>query len=126
MITASKLGRAVVVLVSHVVLLPAPRVLQTPLLISEDIVTRRLRKAGVHLPRALLIGCANVILSITAYFFFFPPVEDYTGVAQRVLTSVNQSAAAVFSGLQALLQQVGLHPTAVGGGPFVGSVSTSL
>jgi hypothetical protein len=43
-----------------------------------------------------------------------------------VLTSVNESAAAVFSGLQALLQQVGLHPAAVGGGPFVGSVSTSL
>ena len=111
---------------SHFVLLPAPRVLQTPLLVFEDIVTRRLRKGGVHLPRPLLIGWTNVILSIAGYFFFFPPVENHTGVAHRVLTSVNESAAAVFSGLQALLQQVGLHPAAVGGGPFVGSVSTSL
>jgi hypothetical protein len=100
--------------------------LQVPLLISEDIVTRRLRKAGVHLARHLLIGWTQVTLSIVAYFFFFPPVENYTGVAQRVLTSVNQGAAAAFGGLQALLQQVGLHPAAVGGGPFVGSVSASL
>jgi hypothetical protein len=99
--------------------------LQIPLIILEDIVTRRLRKAGVHLPRPLLILWTNFIVNFTTYFFWFPPVENYTGIALRVLTSVNESAAAAFGGLQALLQQVGLHPTAVGWGPFVGSMSTA-
>lgn len=96
---------------------------QMPLLVLEDIARRRMRKSGVRPARPLLIGWTTVVLMISAYFFWYPPVEQYTDVALRVVTSVNASAASAVHGVQMLLQSLGLQQAAVGGAAFVGSVS---
>jgi hypothetical protein len=100
-------------------------VLQIPLIILEDMITRRLRKAGMHPPRLLLILWTNFIVNVTTNLFFWPPVDNYTSLVPRILASVNQSAAAAFGGLQVLLQHVGLSLPAVGADAFVGGVSTA-
>lgn len=97
--------------------------LQMPLLVLEDIARRRLRKAGVRLARPLLIGWTTVMLMSSAYFFWYPPVEQYTDIALRVVTSVNEGAATAVHSVQKLLQSLGLQQAAVGGAAFVGSVS---
>lgn len=96
---------------------------QMPLLVLEDIARRRMRKSGVRPARPLLIGWTTVVLMISAYFFWYPPVEQYTDVALRVVTSVNASAASAVHGVQVLLQSLGLQQAAVSGAAFVGSVS---
>jgi hypothetical protein len=95
--------------------------LQVPLLVLEDIARRKLRKAGVQLSRPVGIGLMTVVLWITAYLFWYPPVELHTDLAPRVVSSVNDSAAAAVLGLQALLQQLGWQQA--GGAAFVSSVS---
>jgi hypothetical protein len=94
-----------------------------PLLVLEDIARRRMRKAGVRPSRPLGIGWTTLILMISAYFFWYPPVEQYTDVALRVVASVNASAASAVQSVQALLQSLGLQQAAVSGAAFVGSVS---
>jgi hypothetical protein len=97
-----------------------------PLLMLEDIARRRLRKSGVKLARPLLMGWTTVVLLFTAYFFWYPPVEQYTDVAMRVVEAVNAGAADAVRSVQGLLQQLGLQQAAVGGAAFVGSVSHAL
>lgn len=97
-----------------------------PLLMLEDIARRRLRKSGVKLARPLLMGWTTVILLFTAYFFWYPPVEQYTDVAMRVVEAVNAGAAGAVGSFQGLLQQLGLQQAAVGGAAFVGSVSQAV
>jgi hypothetical protein len=94
-----------------------------PLLMLEDVARRRLRKSGVRLARPLLVGWTTVVLMFTAYYFWYPPVEQYTDVALRVLESVNASAATAVQTAHKLLQSLGLQQAAVGGAAFVGSVS---
>lgn len=96
---------------------------QMPLLVLEDLVRRRMRKAGVRPSRPLGIGWTTLILMISAYFFWYPPVEQYTDVALRVVASVNASAASAVHSVQALLQSLGLQQAAVSGAAFVSSVS---
>lgn len=82
---------------------------------------RKLRKAGRRLARPVTMGWTTAILMFTAYFFWYPPVEQYTDIALRVVTSVNAGAAAAVGGVQGLFQQ--LRPPVVGGAALVGSVS---
>lgn len=96
--------------------------LQVPLLVLEDVARRRLRKAGIRLARPVAMGWTTAILLFTAYFFWYPPVERYTDVALRVVTSVNEGAAAAVRAVQLLLQQLGLHQAA-GSAALFGSVS---
>ena len=98
---------------------------QVPLLVLEDMARRRLRKSGTRLSRPIAMGWTTAILMFSAYFFWYPPIEQYTDVAMRVVESVNASAATVLHSVQMLLAQVGFHDAA-SGAAFVSSMSPGL
>jgi hypothetical protein len=60
------------------------------------------------MPGLLLWGYTTALLMTSAYLFWFPPVEQHTDVAARVLASVNGGAAVALARLQGLVQQLGL------------------
>lgn len=64
-------------------------VVQAPLLIVEGLALQKLRKAGVQVPKALGIMYSTFFVLLTAYLFWYPPLENHSNIA-RVCCAVHQ------------------------------------
>lgn len=80
--------------------------IQAPLMAAEAVVIRRMRKAGVKMPRAGATGLATCVFMCTTYFFWFPPVEDHTDIAETLVANINTAAAQVLTLVQQIPQQL--------------------
>lgn len=80
--------------------------IQAPLMAVEAVVIRKLRKAGVKVPRAGAIGVTTFVVMTLAYYFWFPPVEKYSDIATVVVASVNRGAAQLLEVFQQIPQRL--------------------
>eukprot|EP00877_Chromochloris_zofingiensis_P012585 jgi/Chrzof1/7580/Cz02g29020.t1 len=79
--------------------------IQGPLLAVEMRVHKHLRATHKQLPFTAAWTLTTACLLLTAYMFFFPPIEDWTDLAPRIAQAVTSNFQAVLGPLQGLGRQ---------------------
>jgi D-alanyl-lipoteichoic acid acyltransferase DltB (MBOAT superfamily) len=74
--------------------------IQAPLCAAETALRRYLKAQGRPLPKLAAMAIPNVLMLITAKYFFFPPIEP-TGLAELVVSSVAANIQRLVAAVQA-------------------------
>lgn len=83
-------------------------VVQAPLLVVEGLALQRLRKAGLQVPKAVGITYNTFFVLLTAYLFWYPPLESHSNIAEYVVQCINGNVQGVTRAVQQLVQQLAL------------------
>lgn len=79
--------------------------IQAPLLLAESIVLRKLRKANVTIPTIMAVPATTAIIMLTAWFFWYPPIEQHSDLAVRIVDSINVNITALMAAGKGVMQQ---------------------
>lgn len=69
--------------------------IQGPIMFAEGLVLRMLHNRKINIPRVLAIPLTTTTVLATAWYFWYPPLELHTNLANEAVVSINANVGAL-------------------------------
>eukprot|EP00878_Enallax_costatus_P021556 GHUV01022828.1.p1 GENE.GHUV01022828.1~~GHUV01022828.1.p1 ORF type:complete len:388 (+),score=71.64 GHUV01022828.1:501-1664(+) len=79
--------------------------IQAPIMFAEGLVLRALHNRKIYIPRTLAIPLTTATVLTTAWYFWYPPIENHTDIANEAVASINANVGALIAWGQGLCEQ---------------------